>query len=104
MDKRHVRDGLTATHDLMNTRYDGQLGPMPPFASFGKRPAGMVYPLAGSCAGCQREDTAVDEGALKRCARCKLTRVCGAACQRADWGRHKVACGMIYSVTFENWG
>lgn len=103
MDQQHVRERLTTTYKLLNARCGGQLVPMPSFASFGKRPSGMVYPLTGSCAGCQHEDSAADEGALKRRAGCKLTRACGAVCQRTDWGRHNVACGIIYSVTFENW-
>lgn len=28
----------------------------------------------------------------KRCARCGMVRYCSAACQRADWKRHKRAC------------
>ncbi|KAI0765926.1 hypothetical protein BD413DRAFT_573354 [Trametes elegans] len=103
MDERHVRQGLTATHNALNIVHEGRLGPMPSFESFGRRPEGVTYPLAGSCASCQREETAGEDG-LKRCSRCKLTRYCSVECQRKDWARHKVACGAIYSATFENWG
>ncbi|KAH9887990.1 hypothetical protein C8Q73DRAFT_711631 [Cubamyces lactineus] len=102
MDQQHVQKALTATHNTMNVLNGGRMGPAPSFDTFPKRPPGVVYPLGGSCACCERDDTAKDEG-LKRCGACKLTRYCGAACQRKDWPRHKVACRTVYSVAFENW-
>ncbi|KAI0353882.1 hypothetical protein OH77DRAFT_1406255 [Trametes cingulata] len=100
MDARHVRDGVASTHNYMNMLNFGGMGPLPPFP---RRPAGVAYPLAGSCARCERDESAADQDALKRCSGCKLTRYCGAECQKRDWPRHKVACGMVCSVKFENW-
>ncbi|KAI0367430.1 hypothetical protein BV20DRAFT_1000672 [Pilatotrama ljubarskyi] len=100
MDARHVREGVKVTHDYMNMLNFGGMGPLPPFP---KRPAGVTYPLAGSCARCERDESATNQDALKRCSKCKLTRYCGVECQKNDWPRHKVACGMVCSVNFENW-
>lgn len=73
-----------------------------------KRPAGFpMYPLARSCAFCERErdNTAGGdrERQLDRCSACRMTRYCGKACQRRDWARHNVVCRMVHSVKFENW-
>ncbi|KAH9848744.1 hypothetical protein C2E23DRAFT_417762 [Lenzites betulinus] len=104
MEAPHVRQGLTQSHNTLNLMQGGAMGPMPAFETFGKRPAGTSYPLAGSCAACQRDDSAEGAGAsLLRCSRCKMTRYCGVECQKSDWKRHKVACATIHSVNFENW-
>ncbi|PIL24064.1 hypothetical protein GSI_13815 [Ganoderma sinense ZZ0214-1] len=101
MDKPHVQAGLTEYHNMMDSVNQGHLGPMPDFPP--PKPSGLVYPLAGSCACCERDATAADTADMKKCSKCKLTRYCGAECQKKDWPRHKVACGQIYSVNFENW-
>ncbi|KAL1948726.1 hypothetical protein VTO73DRAFT_10532 [Trametes versicolor] len=100
MDEPHVRKGLATMHGMLQQM--GGAGPMP---SLPKRPAGVSYPLAGSCAFCERDDTASeDESAqLDRCSGCRMTRYCGVECQRKDWPRHKVTCAMVHSVKFENW-
>ena len=74
MDERHVIDGLTSTHNMLNVMNMGQLGPMP--ESFPARQPGAVYALAGSCACCERDETAGGRADLKKCSKCKLTR-CG---------------------------
>ncbi|KAI0628641.1 hypothetical protein C8Q77DRAFT_360454 [Trametes polyzona] len=104
MEEQHVRAGLTASHEMLNLGNGGRMGPMPSFESFGKRPEGVTHPLAGSCACCERDETAAGgDAGLMRCSACRMTRYCGAECQRRDWKRHKVSCGMVYSITFENW-
>lgn len=103
LDEPHVRKGLTAMHGMLQQM--GGAGPMPSFNSLPKRPVGGTYPLAGSCAFCERDDTAsADEDVqLDRCSGCRMTRYCGVQCQRRDWPRHKVTCAMVHSVKFENW-
>ncbi|EIW54764.1 uncharacterized protein TRAVEDRAFT_39272 [Trametes versicolor FP-101664 SS1] len=103
MDKAHVRAGLTTSHNMLNLAQGGAMGPMPSFDTFGQRPAGVAYPLAGSCGHCQRDETAGAGAGMMRCSGCKMTRYCGAECQKKDWKRHKVSCGMVYTVSFENW-
>ncbi|KAI9062064.1 hypothetical protein FKP32DRAFT_1593927, partial [Trametes sanguinea] len=102
MDTAHVRRNLLATHNYMNMASGGAAGPPPNFDAW-TRPPGVTYPLSGSCACCERDETAGDDAGLKKCSSCRLTRYCGAACQKKDWPRHKVACKMIHSVNFENW-
>jgi len=46
----------------------------------------MVY-SAESCAHCGKHGTG-----FKRCSVCKQASYCGAACQKADWKRHKKDC------------
>ncbi|TFK85233.1 hypothetical protein K466DRAFT_198348 [Polyporus arcularius HHB13444] len=75
--------------------------PQTPLRKPPRKPRGEKYPLAGSCAGCQKDATAEME--LQRCSRCKLTRYCSTECQTKDWKRHKQTCSQIYSVLFENW-
>ncbi|KAI9005548.1 hypothetical protein DFJ74DRAFT_691220 [Hyaloraphidium curvatum] len=41
---------------------------------------------------CDRCGGEGEEGGLLRCSGCKVTRHCGAACQRAAWGKHKATC------------
>ncbi|RDX56694.1 hypothetical protein K466DRAFT_481374 [Polyporus arcularius HHB13444] len=101
MDQRHVLDGLRMTHDMHNLANMGRLGPFP--TSFPPKQPGVTYPLAGSCACCERDETANDPGNLKKCSQCKLTRYCSNECQKKDWPRHKVTCNKIFSVKFENW-
>ncbi|CDO71065.1 hypothetical protein BN946_scf184844.g69 [Trametes cinnabarina] len=106
MDEQHVRRGLTATHqylNMMNMMSGG--GPVAPARNFDawQRPPDVSYPLGGSCACCERDETAKDDASLKKCSKCKLTRYCGAECQKKDWPRHKVVCKMVHSVNFENW-
>ncbi|KAI0807509.1 hypothetical protein C8Q74DRAFT_1227877 [Fomes fomentarius] len=99
-DQPHVINGLRASHDLLNS-VNGQLGPFP--TSFPSRQPNAIYPLAGSCACCERDETVNLGTALKKCSGCKLTRYCSVECQKKDWPRHKVTCSKIYSVNFENW-
>ncbi|OJT07670.1 hypothetical protein TRAPUB_1469 [Trametes pubescens] len=105
IDEPHVRKGLIATHGMLQRL--GSAGPMPPYASLPKRPAGVVFPLAGSCAFCERDETAGGdrdgEPQLGRCSGCRMTRYCGVECQRRDWRRHKVTCARVHTVEFENW-
>ncbi|OJT07669.1 hypothetical protein TRAPUB_1468 [Trametes pubescens] len=100
MDQPHVREGLTAMHGMLQ-----QLRAAGPMPSLPKRPAGVSYPLAGSCAFCERDETASgdEEVQLDRCSGCRMTRYCGTECQRKDWPRHKVTCAMVHSVEYENW-
>ncbi|KAI0748202.1 hypothetical protein C8Q80DRAFT_724437 [Daedaleopsis nitida] len=101
MDESHVLEGLRESHDMMNLVNMGMLGPFP--TSFPDRQPDAVYPLAGSCACCKRDETANQETGLKKCGKCKLTRYCSVECQKQDWPRHKVTCEKIRSVVFENW-
>ncbi|KAI0667221.1 hypothetical protein C8Q78DRAFT_1071983 [Trametes maxima] len=101
MEARHVRQGIEVNRNFLSMVHGGSLGPAQPPPP--PRMPGETYPLAGSCACCQRDVTAGKDD-LKRCSRCKLTRYCGAECQKKDWARHKVTCGMVFSVNFENWG
>ncbi|KAI0709321.1 hypothetical protein C8Q76DRAFT_742985 [Earliella scabrosa] len=101
MDQPHVLNGLRSAHNMMNMASMGQLGPFN--ASLPEKQPGVVYPLAGSCACCERDDTVNLGPALKKCSGCKLTRYCSVGCQKKDWPRHKVTCNKIYSVNFENW-
>ena len=34
----------------------------------------QIFPLAGSCICCERDETAASEETMKRCSKCKLTR------------------------------
>ena len=43
---------------------------------------------AEGCAHCGKQGVG-----FKRCSRCKQACYCGAACQKADWKRHKTTCG-----------
>ncbi len=72
MDKPHVQAGLTACHNMMDSVNQGHLGPMSSFPP--PKPPGVVFPLAGSCACCERDATAADSTEMKKCSRCKLTR------------------------------
>ncbi|KAI0754129.1 hypothetical protein C8Q80DRAFT_347457 [Daedaleopsis nitida] len=89
--------GLKEQHAMIAMLTPG----MAPLRAPPPRPAGVEYPLAGSCAACQKDATA--ETDMQRCSGCKLTRYCSAGCQRTDWKRHKETCSKIYSVLFENW-
>ncbi|KAI0667218.1 hypothetical protein C8Q78DRAFT_394474 [Trametes maxima] len=99
-DTAHVRWALAREHDYFNMVQGWRYGPFPE-----ARPhePGEVYPLAASCAFCNLDETAGRPEGLQRCSRCKMTRYCGEKCQKRDWRRHKVACGMVHSVAFENW-
>ena len=46
--------------------------------------------ISRKCAFCQKERDG--QGAPSRCARCKYTRYCDAACQSNDWVVHKPKC------------
>jgi hypothetical protein len=50
---------------------------------------------ADSCAHCGKQGVG-----FKRCSRCKQACYCGAACQNADWKRHKKKCAP--PVTLQN--
>jgi hypothetical protein len=41
---------------------------------FVPKPNGVEYPLAASCLGCRKDETAAPGVKLSRCARCKLVR------------------------------
>ncbi|KAJ7863959.1 hypothetical protein B0H14DRAFT_3443759 [Mycena olivaceomarginata] len=62
-------------------------------------PDSMSNGLSGACLTCRKEHTAAPEFAMLRCAKCKLVRYCGAACQKEDWVRHKAICGKITNVS-----
>ncbi|KIM92367.1 hypothetical protein PILCRDRAFT_810421 [Piloderma croceum F 1598] len=67
-------------------------------------PSGVTsFPLAGSCANCQKDETAKADFSISRCGKCKLIRYCGVDCQKADWNRHKKVCKTITDVKWENW-
>jgi hypothetical protein len=46
----------------------------------------VCNPDLQECAGCHIK------GMCKACSACHMAIYCGAACQHADWDRHKVAC------------
>ncbi|KAI0748203.1 hypothetical protein C8Q80DRAFT_723888 [Daedaleopsis nitida] len=101
MDQPHVLLNLRALHDMLNRMNMGRLGSFED--SLVGKDVDVVFPLAGSCACCQRDATANLDNGLKKCSKCKLTRYCSEKCQKRDWPRHKVTCGKIQSVNFENW-
>lgn len=102
MDFAHVRKGLTRFHAMVHGL--GLADAHSPYNTMLRRPARIVHPLAGSCADCERDETAENDGAcLKRCSRCRMTRYCSAACQKRDWSRHKIVCRMVHELAFENW-
>lgn len=70
MDKPHCYDGIKTIHDLMNMANGGTLGPMP--APVRKPPNVEPFPMAGSCACCKKDSTAIET--LSRCSKCKMTR------------------------------
>ena len=82
MDAPHVRTGLKDNHDMLNKLTMGQAGPMP--SSIPAKQPGEVYPLAGSCACCQRDETGGGAVDLKKCSKCKLTRC---VTRRTSWQR-----------------
>ncbi|KAL1948731.1 hypothetical protein VTO73DRAFT_10537, partial [Trametes versicolor] len=89
MDFAHVRKGLTRVHAMQHGL--GLADAHSPYNTMPLRPAHIVHPLAGSCADCERDETAENDGAcLKRCSRCRMTRYCSVACQKRDWSRHKI--------------
>ena len=101
MDEPHVYAGVKSTHEAINTMNMGRLGPMP--KSLGPpRPPGVVYPLAGSCACCERDETsAFDKGAsLKKCSKCKLTRcvLCAPEASVIDTFTSVRYCGYVESA------
>lgn len=51
-------------------------------------------PVCFSCGGVGLEAAAAAEGALSKCARCRVAAYCSRDCQLRDWreGRHKLAC------------
>ncbi|KAJ7314246.1 hypothetical protein DFH08DRAFT_972988 [Mycena albidolilacea] len=57
-------------------------------------PDSMSNGLSGACLTCRKEHTAAPDFAMLRCAKCKLVRYCGAACQKEDW-----ICGKITNVS-----
>ncbi|OJT07671.1 hypothetical protein TRAPUB_1470 [Trametes pubescens] len=101
MDYAHVRRGLTRVHAMVHGLRLADTHA--PYHTMPLRPAHIVHPLAGSCANCEM---AANDGAclkLKRCSRCHMTRYCGRACQKRDWAQHRVVCGMVHEIVFENW-
>jgi hypothetical protein len=56
--------------------------------------------LLGCCnLGCTNlEGMRESELSHKRCSACMAARYCSAACQKAAWGSHKVACGLAAAV------
>ena len=75
-------DGLAAALEVL--RGDATLDPLQAVA-----PPGMRYVLACGADGCGVTN---DTAPLKSCAACRQVCYCGAACQRADWRRHKPEC------------
>ncbi|KAF8972566.1 hypothetical protein BDZ97DRAFT_1781661 [Flammula alnicola] len=65
------------------------------------KPAGVEFPLAGSCCNCKKDITAKSN--LSRCGGCKLVRYCSTECQTSDWTRHKKICKTVKSVKWVNW-
>jgi MYND finger len=55
--------------------------------------------LKAACAGCWKEPTAA--APHKRCSKCFGPQYCNAACQLADWGRHKKECKLLAKVRDE---
>ncbi len=70
---------------------NGQLGPFP--TSFPSRQPNAIYPLAGSCACCERDETVNLGTALKKCSGCKLTR-CVSDC-RPSAACYRVLIGIL---------
>ncbi|KAJ7630277.1 hypothetical protein FB45DRAFT_1058309 [Roridomyces roridus] len=92
--------GGGACHAAVETRVRGT----PPAPSVRpSMPDGSPIPLAGSCAKCQRDETAEEGFKMSRCSKCKLTRYCSAGCQKEDWTRHSRTCKTIQGVQWFNW-
>ncbi|KAJ7769974.1 hypothetical protein B0H16DRAFT_1452346 [Mycena metata] len=63
------------------------------------RPDGLGPP-SGACITCHKDPEAETElFIMSRCAKCKLVRYCGVACQKDDWSRHKAVCRKITKVS-----
>ena len=73
MDAPHVRAGIKANEDMFNM-VNGMNGLAPTTTQIPDKEPGVTFPLAGSCAGCERDATAGARADLKKCSRCKLTR------------------------------
>ncbi|KAI0821826.1 hypothetical protein BC628DRAFT_1328573 [Trametes gibbosa] len=95
-DRRSCFGDMEAVHKAM-LRLDDR--PETPLPRPPRKNAGEAFPLSGSCAGCE-EDESMDK-TMRRCGGCKLTRYCSVACQRKDWSRHKSTCKQVHSVTFD---
>ena len=73
MDAPHVRAGIKANEDMFNM-VNGMTGLAPTTTQIPDKEPGVTFPLAGSCAGCERDATAGGRADLKKCSGCKLTR------------------------------
>ncbi|KAL0950649.1 hypothetical protein HGRIS_007437 [Hohenbuehelia grisea] len=74
--------------------------PPPPEAPL-PMPSGVeMFPLAGSCAHCLKDETAATTSAISRCSGCKMTSV---NCQKNDWNRHKKVCKTVKSIRWAVW-
>ncbi|KAF1809741.1 hypothetical protein P152DRAFT_461129 [Eremomyces bilateralis CBS 781.70] len=48
---------------------------------------------APKCAKCEKTGPETTSGSLLTCSRCRSTKYCSKACQKADWKTHKRSCG-----------
>lgn len=53
-------------------------------------------PHTTGCDVCSK--STLDPPARFRCSGCKIARYCSAACQQADWGKHKPTCAFLQSA------
>ncbi|VDC07630.1 unnamed protein product [Peniophora sp. CBMAI 1063] len=60
----------------------------PPRSSIKENPE--EWPLMGSCAGCEADETA--RHTTRACSACQLTRYCSEQCQKKHWNEHKAIC------------
>ncbi|KZS90903.1 hypothetical protein SISNIDRAFT_430420 [Sistotremastrum niveocremeum HHB9708] len=94
LDKRSCYEAIQVQRRMMSTV--SGVPYQPPM--FAPKPPGVQFPLAGSCAMCEKDATASPDAGILRCSGCKLTRYCGAVCQKNDWSRHKAACKAVKDV------
>ena len=87
-----MRDARRFQDDIMRRAPPGFKLPMKGmYTGTGMRDmAKVVGKDASRCVSCGR--TRADAGSLMRCGGCKKIEYCSAACQKADWKKHKPAC------------
>ena len=85
-DAGEVEEGLSASPEPADEKTTGEVRASPPAADAAA--AVPPEPAAAACGLCGKS-----QGRLLACGRCGVIRYCSAACQKADWQRHKRDCG-----------